>query len=113
MVFAYLFRNLFLTIFLFFKHWYVGGFSVVYGKASGIIRNLEKNLAIKINMRFIFRPLYQEYNRYGYVMGFLFRSFRIIIGLLGYLIIMVIAFVLYAIWAAIPLFVIYKMVSGK
>ena len=113
MVFAYLGKNLALTVFLFFKHWYVDGFNVTYGKALGIIRGLEKNLAIEINLRFLFRPLYQEYNIYGYVMGFLFRSLRIITGLFGYLMIMVAAIGIYIIWAAIPLFIVYKIVSGK
>ena len=113
MVFAYLFRNLFLTIFLFFKHWYVDGFNSVFGRALGTVRGLEKGLALRINFRFLFKPLYQEYNIYGYVMGFLFRVLRIIAGLLGYLFIMAVAVLVYVIWAAVPVFVAYKIITGK
>lgn len=113
MVFAYLAKNLASTVLLFFKHWYVDGFNATYGKALGIIRRLEKSLAIKINLRFLFRPLYQEYNIYGYVMGFLFRSLRVITGLFGYLVIVAVAIAAYIIWAMVPLFAIYKIVSGK
>ena len=109
----YLFRNLFLTVFLFFKHWYVDGFNSIFGWALGTVRGLEKGLALRINFRFLFKPLYQEYNIYGYVMGFLFRVLRIIVGLLGYLFIMAIAVLIYVVWAAAPVFVVYRIITGK
>lgn len=113
MVLVYLFRNLFLSIFLFFKHWYVDSFGVILGRALGIVRNLERQLALKINIRFLFQPLYQEHNIYGYVLGFLFRAFRIVVGFLGYLIIMLCGVLVYIFWASIPVFLIYKIISGK
>jgi len=113
MVFVYLFRNLFLTVYLFFKHYFVDSFNVIFGQALGLIRSLERRLALKINFRFLFVPLYQEYNIYGYLMGFLFRTFRIITGFLGYLIIMIMALLIYLAWAGALLFIIYKIVYGS
>ena len=113
MVFAYLFRNLFLTIFLFFRHWYVDGFNAVFGRALGIVRAMERRLALRINLHFLFKPLYQEYNIYGYVMGFLFRGLRIAAGLLGYLLIMFVAAAAYIIWASVPVFLVYRIIIGK
>jgi len=109
MIFVYLLKNLFLDVFLFFKHWYWDSFQLIYGKALGIIRGMERRLAVRINVRFIFKPLYQEYNIYGYVLGFLYRTFRIIIGSIGYLLIMALATLAYILWAALPVFVVYKI----
>lgn len=111
MLFIYLIKNLLLSILLFFKHWYWGGFQSIYGKALGIIRDLEKNLAIRINLRFIFQPLYQEYNIYGYFLGFIFRTFRIIVGGLAYVFIMAFFALIYLLWAAFPIFIAYKIIK--
>lgn len=113
MLFVYLFKNLFLYIVFFFKHWYYDGLVFIYGKALGAIRNLEKGLAIRLNIRFIFQPLYQERNIYGYVLGFLFRSFRIVVGTLLYLLIFIVAAAAYAIWALVPAYAVYKIITGK
>lgn len=113
MIFIYLLKNLFLSVFLFFRHWYWDGFQFIYGKALGIIRALEKRLAIRINFRFLFKPLYQEYNIYGYVLGFLFRALRIITGGIGYLLIMAAAAAIYALWAALPAFALYMVINAN
>lgn len=111
MLLVYLIKNLLLSIVLFFKHWYWDGFHFIYGKALGIIRGLEKRLAIRINIHFIFKPLYQEYNIYGYFLGFLFRTFRIITGGLAYILIMAFFAAVYLLWAALPVFVAYKIIK--
>ncbi len=113
MILVYLLKNFIVDVFLFFKHWYWDGFHFIYGKALGIIRNLEKSLAIRINLRFLFQPLYQEYNIYGYVLGFLFRLFRILFGGLGYLLIMIFFLIVYLIWAFFPIFVVYKTLNRQ
>jgi hypothetical protein len=112
MIFAYLLRNLFLDILLFFKHWYYDGLIFIYGKALGIIRGFEKGLAIRINVRFIFQPLYQERNIYGYILGFLFRSFRIITGTFLYFLVIAGALMIYIFWASIPVYAVYQIIKG-
>ncbi len=109
MILVYSLKNFILDILLFFKHWYWDGFHFIYGKALGIIRGLERSLAIRINLRFLFQPLYQEYNIYGYVLGFLFRLFRILFGGLGYLLIMAFFLLVYLLWAVFPIFAVYKI----
>ncbi len=111
MLFIYLIKNLLLSILLFFKHWYWDGFQFIYGKALGIIRGLEKSLAIRINLRFIFKPLYQEYNIYGYFLGFIFRALRIVAGGLAYIFIMAFFALIYLLWAALPVFFAYKIIK--
>ena len=109
MLLVYLVKNFIVDILLFFKHWYIDGLVFIYGKMLGIVRRLERGLAIRLNLRFIFKPLYQERNIYGYVLGFIFRAFRVITGAVLYLVIVLAAVAVYILWAAIPTYSIYKI----
>lgn len=110
MVFVFLLKTLYFRIVYFFRNWYLGGFYWFKGKGQRLIRNLENNLSIKINLRYMFQPLYQEYNIYGYVLGFIFRFIRVVLGSVLYLLIILFFGILYIIWALIPIFFVYKAV---
>jgi hypothetical protein len=87
----------------------VDSFYVIKGWTMGRVRILEKRLALRINLHFLFSPLYQEYNIYGYVLGFLFRLFKIITGGIFYLILVLLGAFVYLAWIIIPLFFVYKI----
>ena len=110
MLIPYLFRALLFHIFLFFKHWYSDALFVVYGAFLYVVRVLEKRLALRVNLHFLFKPLYQEYNVVGYVIGFLFRGVRIIFAGLVYCVLVVLALAVYVVWAAIPIVLVSQIV---
>lgn len=109
---VYVVKNFFLSILFFFKHWYVGSFQWILGKTRGIIRGLEMRLALRINIYFMFAPLWQERNVYGYALGFLFRSVRIVAGVVAYCLIVATAIAAYLLWALIPVGIIYQIIFG-
>ena len=108
----YLIKTCIFRIWMFIWRWYVRGFLAVYGFWLGVIRATERRLAIRINVRFLFQPLYQERNITGYTFGFLYRLFKIILGGLWYGTTACIAILVYGVWAAIPMVVLYNIIIG-
>jgi hypothetical protein len=45
-------------------------------------------------------------------LGFIFRSVRLITGLIFYAVIIIIAAIFYLLWLLIPLFIIFKIISS-
>ncbi|BCX15952.1 MAG: hypothetical protein KatS3mg098_181 [Candidatus Parcubacteria bacterium] len=113
MVLVFLLKTLYFRILAFFRHWYLDTFRLLWGWLLGRLRALEKNLAIRLNFRFLFVPLYQEYNVYGYVLGFIFRFFRVLMGGLFYLLIFLGVMIVYLFWILIPPFLIYKFFTSE
>ena len=108
----YLAKTFAFRIGLFFQRWYVGGFFTLYGLWLRLVRACERRLAIRINVRFLFQPLYQERNIVGYVLGFLYRFVKICVGGTLYFGTFALVIVAYVIWAAFPLVLIYKGIFG-
>jgi hypothetical protein len=69
-------------------------------------------LAFKITLKHLFEPLYQDRSFIGYVLGFIFRSGRLIAGALFYFILLAFAAAVYLIWLAVPVFIIFKIATA-
>lgn len=81
-----------------------------YGRFVGArLEDIDQTIALKVTWRNIFQPLYQEYNAIGYVLGFIFRSIRLVIGGVLYGVVLVIAAAAYLVWAGIPVYIILKI----
>ena len=109
--FPYLIYRFFYRIWLFLLHWYGDGFFFAWNMLLETLRSLDRVIALKITLRYFFQPLYRDYTTVGYLLGFIFRSIRVVFGALLYLIIFVIALSLYCAWAAIPLYLIYRFIG--
>ena len=105
---VYLAGRLFYRIREFIYDWYAGGFLRISHFTISVLEGFDRTLAFKITLKNLFQPLYQDHSIIGHVFGFIFRSFRILIGLLIYPIIIFIGFAIYLVWAAIPLYIIYR-----
>jgi hypothetical protein len=110
---TYLIKTFVFRIGMFLRHWYIDGFFALYGVWLRFLRFYERRVAIRINVRFLFQPLYQEYNIIGYVLGFLYRFIKVVIGGFLYMVTGIVCFIMYVVWAAIPLVLIYKIISGN
>jgi len=108
-VISYIALRFVYRIVMFFEHFYVGGFVVIYGVAESIIRYLEGVFAIVITARNFFKPLFQDRNFLGYILGFIFRSGRILIGASIYLVVIIIISAIYIAWSFIPVYLIFKI----
>jgi len=101
----YLFR-----IYYFLYHWYVRGFRKAANWAINYLEKLDYSFALRINLKNIFQPLFQDYSIVGHVLGFISRGIRIVVASIIYSVFIVICLVLYLAWAAIPIFAIYKII---
>ncbi len=108
----YLVKTLYFRVVMFFRRWYVNGFFTALNMLRRVLRSLERKMALRANLHFLFKPLYQEYNIVGYVMGFLYRSVKLVVGAVVYGIIIVCAAVLFVAWACIPAYGIYRIITG-
>lgn len=109
---VYLVTRFFYRIFDFFHHWYVDGSRVFGRKFIGVLTELDKTFALKVTFEHLFEPLYKDYSVIGRILGAIFRTARVLIGFVIYLLIAVIAAALYIIWLAIPMFVVYRITKG-
>ncbi len=106
----YLVNRFFYRIGEFFRHWYKDGFFFFFRGLINFLEQLDRYFALRVTFRYLFQPLYQNYTFIGYVLGFIFRSIRVSIAGLVYLLVILIWLVFYLFWAFIPLGIIYKII---
>ncbi|MEK7634321.1 MAG: hypothetical protein AAB396_00330 [Patescibacteria group bacterium] len=109
MLITYLLNRFIFRIKEFIRHWYIKSFFVYSQFIVSILEKLDRYFALKITWRHIFEPLYQDRTILGYLLGFIFRFWRLAIGGLFYSLIILAAAGLYLVWLLIPFFIIYKI----
>lgn len=108
--FIYLSEVFFKRISGFLRHWYRDGFLFFLRRTIDILERLDGFFALAINFRHLFQPLYRERNFIGYLLGFIFRGVRIVVAALFYAAIILFGFLLFLLWAMIPLGIVYKII---
>jgi hypothetical protein len=108
-VLVYLGSRFFYRIGEFLRHWYKDGFFFFSRRLINFLERLDRYFALKVTLRYLFQPLYQNYTFIGYVLGFIFRGIRV--GLAGfiYFLIILVWLVFYLFWAFIPIFILLKI----
>lgn len=109
MVISYLLNRFIYRITEFLRHWYIKSFFIYSHFVVSQLEKLDKFLAFKITLRNLFKPLYQDYSFLGYVLGFIFRVARLILGGIIYAVVFVLAIIIYIVWLAVPVYVIYQI----
>lgn len=109
MIIIYLFKRFIFRISEFLRHWYINSFFVWSNFVISVLERLDRFFALKITWRHLFEPLYQDRSFLGYVLGFIFRSGRLIFGILVYLPLIFLAIVGYLIWLGIPFYIVYQI----
>jgi nitrogen fixation/metabolism regulation signal transduction histidine kinase len=105
--FVYLAQRLLYRFLDFFHHWYVDG-SRAFGRSfMKTMRSVDDSFAVAITLRHFFEPLYKDYSVVGRIMGFFFRTLRVIIGGIFYLFLAVLFAIAYLVWIAIPITILY------
>lgn len=107
----YLVQRFCYRIYDFLRHWYVDGFLWFVHQALNFLESLDHFFALKVTLRHLFKPLYQDYTFVGYVLGFFFRFWRLVFGGLVYLIAVLIAAAFYLVWALAPIYIVYRAVK--
>jgi len=91
----------------FFHDWYVHGSRNAAHLFISLLERLDRVFAVKITLLYFFRPLYGDYTIVGRILGIIFRSFRIAIGLATYLLVAGISLALYCVWLSIPILILF------
>jgi len=99
---VYLAYHLAERIFAFIHDWYVDGSRAIARKFINTLERMDRGFAVKITLRHFFQPLYKDYTIVGRVLGVIFRSFRILIGLAVYLVVAAFFALAYVVWVAVP-----------
>lgn len=94
----------------FFHHWYVDGSRVIGHRFITALEKTDRSLAIKVTFRYFFQPLYKDYTVIGRILGVIFRTLRIAIGAVVYLVILTLFLLFYAAWLATPAVIIFYAV---
>lgn len=104
---VYLGQRFIYRILDFFHHWYIHG-SVAIGHAfMGAITAADRSLALKVTLRHFFEPLYKDYSAIGRILGVVFRTGRILVAGVAYVVLALIFLAAYLAWLAIPAIIVY------
>jgi len=99
---VYLLYRLFYLPVIFLHHWYIDG-SRAFGHALiATFERVDETIAIRVTLKHYFQPLYKDYSIVGRILGIVFRSGRIVIGLVVYLAIAAVFIGAYLAWVLIP-----------
>jgi hypothetical protein len=100
---AYLVQRFFYRFVDFFHHWYVDGSRYLGHRFLSILRNADRTIALQITLRHFFEPLYRDYSVIGRILGVIFRTGRIVIGVIVYFFLTLAFLALYLLWLAAPI----------
>ena len=103
----YLIQRFFYRIFDFFHHWYIDGSRAIGRRFMATIAAMDRSIALKVTVRHFFEPLYKDYTIIGRILGVVFRTCRVAIGLVAYLFLALFFTAAYIAWLAVPLLIIY------
>ncbi len=110
--FLYLIARFWARLSGFLIDWYLGGFKVFIHAALNAFEKLDQVFALKVTLRYMFRPLYQDRSVIGYALGFFFRAIRALTGALVYAALWLVFTAAYIAWAATPLGLIYLTIRN-
>lgn len=110
---AYLIKRFLFRIKEFLRHWYVKSGKIYWNFIINQFEKIDYKLAWKITIKNIFKPLYKDYSVMGYILGFIFRSLRVVFSSIVYVIYFVFALGLYILWLLMPAVVIYGALTNQ
>ncbi len=105
--FVYLVQRFFYRLFDFFHHWYADGSRRFAHLFISTLEVADRTFAVKITLRHFFEPLYGDYSIIGRILGLIFRTGRVLIGSVMYLIVAIVFACAYLAWLAIPTVIIF------
>ncbi len=103
----YLTQRFFHHLLGFFHHWYVDGSRTIGRRFMAALTAADRSFAVAITLKHFFEPLYKDYSIIGRILGIVFRSVRVMIGGLFYLILAFAFAFVYLVWLAIPAVIIF------
>ncbi len=108
---GYLVQRFFYRFLDFFHHWYVDGSRAIGHRFIGTLESLDRTIALRVTVRYLFQPLYRDYTVIGRILGFIFRVLRILIGLVLYCVVAAVYAAFYVGWLVLPALAIFYTIA--
>jgi hypothetical protein len=90
--------------------WYSAGAAKAFLFSLNKIRNMARQLGLKIWVANLFRPMFGQYDFAGRVISFFIRLVQIIARSIMMVVWIVLMLILFLIWLALPPFIIYQII---
>lgn len=110
---TYLINRFFYRLIEFLRHWYFNSFKIYSHFIISLLEKFDRKLAFKVTVKHLFHPLYQDQTLIGYTLGFFFRTARLIIGGVFYILIIAVAIFIYLAWLMVLPYIIYKILYSS
>ncbi|MDO8504767.1 MAG: hypothetical protein Q7S36_02845 [Candidatus Liptonbacteria bacterium] len=99
---AYILKRFFFRISDFFHHWYVDATRFIFHYFISTLERMDQSLAFRMTLKHFFEPLYKDYTVIGRIVGLVFRSIRLGLGLVSYAVFGAIFLGFYLAWLLAP-----------
>ncbi len=90
----------------------MGGFKIISHWAVSFLEQLDRTFALQVTARYIFEPLYQDRTILGYILGFIFRSVRIVLAISIYFLVVTFFVAAYLGWMFLLPYILYRAVGA-
>ena len=110
---VYLAHRVGYRLFDFFRCWYADGSRVFFHHFISFLERLDQTFAVRVTLRYFFQPLYKDYTIVGRILGVVFRSGRLAIGMSVYACVAAVFLALYAVWLLIPLIILFYIFYSR
>lgn len=87
----------------FLKFWYPDSLEIFIRSWHNLLTVIEEDLAVGLMWKLLFTPLFHDSSFVGRILSFGFRLFRIILGLLAFLVVTLIVFLIALVWFLAPI----------
>src|SRR3989344_4716217 len=74
----YLLNRLFFRISDFFHHWYIDGSRAILHRCTSVFESLDQTFALRITLRYFWKPLYGDYSIVGRIFGVIMLAFSLL-----------------------------------
>ncbi len=105
MVFQYLLVQFGRRLTDFMRRWYIEATIRIWAALFDQLQQIDRIFAIRINAKLWLEPLYGDYTPVGRIIGPIFRTFRILLGLSMYGILTALTFIIWVIWLLVPAYI--------
>lgn len=96
----------------FFHHWYMDGSRAIGRKFLTVLSDLDRTFALRVTLKHFFQPLYKDYSAMGRILGIIFRTGRVIVAAVIYLVVILIGALIYIAWLAVPVIILFYAIHG-
>ena len=108
----YLVSRFFFRLSDFFHHWYIDGSRRIAHWGLSVFERFDRVIAFRITLRHFSKPLYRDYSIVGRILGVIFRSARLCVGVGMYIPLGLLWAGVYLLWIAIPFVILLLAYQG-